>query len=92
MKAFFIVEGELEVKTASFIKDLLKMLDEIKTANDIVEMWHIDPQVADKVFDIFQEVIFCDQNLPNTSDDAAVRESIDYDDDNLDISTDSEIL
>ena len=85
------MEDELEVSTASFIKDLIKMLDEIKVAGDIVEMWHIDPRVAEKVFDIFQEVIFHSQNEPNIGDDEAVNEIVDYQDDTLDTSTDSEV-
>ena len=68
------------------------MLDEIKTAQDIVEMWHIDARVAEKVFEIFQEVIFSSQNLTDISEDAAGSESIDYDDDNLDTSSDSDSL
>ena len=85
------MEDELEVSTASFIKDLIKMLDEIKVAGDIVEMWHIDPRVAEKVFDIFEEVIFHSQNEPITGEDAPVNENINYQDDNLDVSTDSEV-
>ena len=85
------MEDELEVNTDSFIKDLIKMLDEIKVAGDIVEMWHIDPRVAEKVFDIFKEVIFHSQNEPNIGDDEAVNEIVDYQDDTLDTSTDSEV-
>ena len=75
--------------TSSFIKDLLKMLDEIKTSQDITEMWHIDARVAEKVFEIFQEVIFSSQNLQETGEAAIGDVSADYDTDYLDTSSDS---
>ena len=65
------------------------MLDEVKDASDIVAMWHIDYKVAEKVYDIFEEVI-SGQILLDISEDAAVYESIAYENDNLDTSSDSE--
>ena len=45
-----MVEGELEIKTNNLIKDFLKMSDEIKSADDIVSLWHIDQSIAEKMF------------------------------------------
>ena len=47
---YLLVESELEVKTQNFIK--------VKTEQIIVDMWHIDPLVAEKLFMLFNEVIF----------------------------------
>ena len=55
---YLLVESELEVKTQNFIKDFIKMCDEVKTEQSIVDMWHIDPLVAEKLFMLFNEVIF----------------------------------
>ena len=55
---YLLVESELEVKTQNFIKDCIKMCDEVKTEQSIVDIWHIDPLVAEKLFMLFNEVIF----------------------------------
>ena len=83
-----LVEDELEVSTAAFIKDFKKNRDEIKAAADIVDMWHVDCEVAEKVFQIFDEVVFGDQVSFIESD--SVDEKIDSDSDNLDLSSDND--
>ena len=83
-----LVEDELEVSTASFIKDFMKNLDEIKAAADIVDVWHIDSGVADKVFMTFEEVIFGGQVSIIEND--TVCEETDSDSDDLDLSSDSD--
>ena len=72
---YLLVESDLEVKTQNFIKDFIKMCDEVKTEQSIVDMWHIDPLVAEKLFLLFKEVIFgeidstleCDDEDDNSS-------------------------
>ena len=83
-----LVEDELEVSTASFIKDFMKNLDEIKAAADIVDMWHTDSGVAEKVFTTFEEVIFGGQDSIIEND--TVSEETDSDSDDLDVSSDSD--
>ena len=34
------------------------MSDEIKSADDIVSIWHIDPKVAKEMFNLFIDVVF----------------------------------
>lgn len=53
-----LVENELKVSSKNFIKDFIKMSDEIKTEQDIVDMWHINPAVAHPIFLLFTEVVF----------------------------------
>ena len=70
---------------SSFANDFLKMTDEFKTKEDIVELWHIDPIVAGKLFYLFNEVVFgvLDDYQENSGES-------DTDSDILDESTDSE--
>ena len=74
-----VIEDELEVTTESFIKDFVKVLDEVRSENDLVEMWHLNPSVAHKVFMLFQEVVFGgpDFSVDNydTSDDELISDS-----------------
>ena len=54
---------------------LTRMSDEIRSADDIISFWHIDPQVAEDMFNLFNDIVF-DENSENdlieeseTSDD-----------------------
>ena len=80
-----MIENELKVTVTSFAKDFLKMTDELKSKDDIVGLWHIDPIVAGKLFDLFNEVVFgvLDENHEASGES-------DSDSDILDESTDSE--
>ena len=51
------VEGVLDVDCESFIKDLLRVMDEIKSAVDITGMWHVDHQFAKRVFAVIKDVL-----------------------------------
>ena len=51
------VEKDLKVNTRGFIKDFIKVIDEIKTEEDIVSIWHIDPVVAARVFSLLKDVL-----------------------------------
>ena len=64
------VETSLEISCADFIRDLMRVIDEIKSAVDIVRLWHIDLQLAVQVFDVVQEVLFEE----DTSEDGVVEE------------------
>ena len=83
-----LVEGELEVTAKNFVKDFLKMSDEVNTESDIIEMWHIDKTVAHKIFMLFNEVVFGDLYDSDDDSDTASESEIDLDED--DQSTDSE--
>ena len=83
-----LVENELKVFSKDFIKDFIKMSDEIRTEQDIVDMWHIDPAVAHPVFLLFTEVLFEGFNIPSDSD--CENEESDPDSDILDQSSDSD--
>ena len=85
-----MVEGELSVSTASFTKDFLKNIDEVRCEKDIVELWHIEPAIAHNLFLLFNEVVFGDiatsEAIEDTTEDEADIDSDVYDD-----STDNEL-
>ena len=80
-----LLEDEVEISSKSFIKDFIKMSDEVKSENDIVEIWHIDRAIASSVFEVFEEVLFgesemCDDDSFNNfcndiSDDDEISDS-----------------
>ena len=42
------------------------MSDEIKTADDIISIWHVEPHVAKEMFALFTDIVFeepCDTLL-----------------------------
>ena len=82
-----LVEDELVITTRGFIKDFLRMCDEIRTKEDIMEIWHVDATIAHKVILLFNEVINEDFGDSLSSDDDDDSES-DLDED--DTSSDSE--
>ena len=79
-----MVEGDLEIKTDSFINDFLKMSDEIKSAVDVVNLWHIDQSIAQKLFMLFDEIVF--GNFDTLTDDS----DPESDSDALDLSSDDD--
>ena len=83
-----LVENELNVLTTSFIKDFIKMIDEIRSEQDIVSMWHIDPIVAQKVFLLLNDVIY--GNIDVSLDSDVESDESDPDPDVLDQSSDSD--
>ena len=80
-----LVEGELEVSIKDFIKDLVKMCDEVKSDKDIVNMWHVDPVLAQTLFSLFSEVVF-----ETESDESFTEVEENFDSDDLDLSSDSD--
>ena len=83
-----LVENELKVTTKSFIIDFVKMVDEVKSDKDIVDIWHIDAKIAHQLFQVLTEVVLDDTDIVVVSDDNV--EASDSDSDVLDISTDTE--
>ena len=51
------VENDLSLDCKSFIKDLLRVVDEVQCSQDIVRLWHIDKSVAVKIFSVLQSVL-----------------------------------
>ena len=84
-----VIEKELEVTTTSFIKDFLKMIDEITSEQDIIDMWHIDQSVAHGIFLVYTEVVFGGLDVSLASDDDE-DEANNVDSDTLDQSEDSD--
>ena len=34
------------------------MSDEIRTADDIISIWHVEPKLAKEMFDLFSDIVF----------------------------------
>ena len=77
------MEGDLSVTVKSFVKDFIKTIDEVKDEKDIVELWHIDPVIAQNLFTLFREVVFGDlgscEAFEDICDDVSEVESDEYD-------------
>ena len=54
---FLQIDNCLAIPTQNFIEDLLKVLDEIRTANDIADTWHIPAEVACKIQSVIDEIL-----------------------------------
>ena len=52
------VEQSLNIPVAQFVKDLLKVMDEIQVPMDIVNTWHIADRTACMVFNVIDEILF----------------------------------
>ena len=39
-----------------------RMSDEIRSADDIISFWPIDPQVAEDIFNLFNDIVFDDNS------------------------------
>ena len=52
-----IFEGAHSVSVHSFVKDFLTMTDEITSADDIANLWHIESGIACKVYSVYSEVM-----------------------------------
>ena len=78
-----LVEGDLVITTKGFIKDFIKMCDEIKTKEDIIEMWHIDEAIALNVILSFHEVINEDLGDILSCDDSDDESETDLEEDDI---------
>lgn len=82
-----LVENKLKVTTKEFVTDFIHMCDEIKSAEDIVETWHVDIELAKTLFSLFSEVVFGSASyddfdtIPDFCDSDFVDQSTDSDDD-----------
>ena len=78
----------MEVTSISFTKDFIKNIDEVKTEEDIIRIWHIEPLLAKKIYLLLNDVIngAADVNVNFSSDEES--EASDEDSDVFDDSTD----
>ena len=53
-----LLENEVEISSSSFIRDFIKMVDEVHSEKDIVDIWHVDQALANTLFTVFEEVLF----------------------------------
>ena len=51
------VESSLCMTTTCFIKDFIRIYDEISSARDIVDMWHVEESLAKSMLSVCHEVL-----------------------------------
>ena len=68
------VEDDLELSPTNFVSDLIKVIDEIKRATDIVDTWHVSLDLAIKVFSTLNDVLY-GEDLSDYSDSDSSDES-----------------
>ena len=86
------IEKSLEVTCISFTKDFIKNIDEVKTAEDIVRIWHIEPLIAKKIYLLLTDVLngATDDNVDFSSDEESeTSEASEASDEDSDIYDDS---
>ena len=83
-----LVEDKFKVGIKNFITDFIKMADEIHSEDDIVNIWHIDPTVASKIFLLFNDVVFGDMDESLSSETES--ETSDPETDELELDQSSE--
>ena len=69
------VENKLEVSCNSFIGDLLRVVDELKQPSDIVRFWHIETDLAVKVFSVLYDVLFSGAEEYIEEDDSVLEDN-----------------
>ena len=52
------VESSLSLGIANFVNDVVKVVDELKTEEDIVQRWHVSEEMARKMFSTLNEVLY----------------------------------
>ena len=50
------IDGCIMLSSSTFVNDVLKILDEIRTPRDIVDTWHIPFSIACRIFSVIEEV------------------------------------
>ena len=63
-----LIENELDINVDDFIRDFIRMCDEIKSDTDIVNLWHVDSLVASDVYKLFIEILHDDGDDFSDSD------------------------
>ena len=87
-----LIEGELGVTASSFAKDFIKLIDEVKNENDIMEIWHIESSLAQELFLLFKEVVYGETCESNDDTNDIIESDFESDelDESFDFNTDTE--
>ena len=67
------------------------MSDEIRTVDDIINIWHVEPKVAQEMFNLFVDIVFGENEETILSEDDSDTSDYDVDsDDQVDQSSEDE--
>ena len=61
------IESSLEISCESFAKDVMRMVDELKSSSDIVQFWHVKYELATNVYAVTQDVLHSDFEIMEES-------------------------
>ena len=90
-----MIENSMEVTSVSFTKDFIKNIDEVKTEEDIVRIWHIEPLIAKKIYLLLNDVLNGAADINYSSDEESeaseASEASDEDSDIFDVSCDESL-
>ena len=75
------VEFQLEVDCKDFTQDLLRCVDEIRNPSDIVRFWHVESDLAAKVFSVLYDVLFGGDEEYSSDEGDVEPEDSDFDSD-----------
>ena len=84
------VESNLCLGISNFVSDFIKVVDEIKTAADIVNKWHISPDIARKMFSTLNEVLNEDGCSDSDGSEASGEDDDFFDEESEDPSTEED--
>ena len=56
------------------------MSDEIRTVDDIINIWHVEPKVAQEMFNLFVDIVFGENEETILSEDNSDTSDVESDD------------
>ena len=69
-----ILDGNMEVTTASFVKDFITNIDEVRNETDIINIWQVEKKISKKLFsllvDFFKNLEPHESDETNSSEDS----------------------
>lgn len=84
-----LVKDNLEIDISNFVRDIKRVIDEIKQAKDLARMWHISEDLASKIFNVIHEVLFgLDDEISDDDEESEDTEETDDTEDSSDLDAD----
>ena len=78
------VESSLSLGIANFVNDVVKVVDELKTEEDISQRWHVSEEIARKVFSTLNDVLYGEECSDSSGSSEEEEELEEYSEDVID--------
>ena len=62
------VESSLFMTTECFVKDFIRVYDEISSPRDICDLWHVDESLAESMLSVCEEVLWGTEDFSDSSE------------------------